>query len=560
MSRVYHNTKSFVALVSEIHANKYDYSETVFTKMKNKITVVCPEHGKFFPEAGNHKKTGCPLCYDKRRGDSLVLSEKSFLRRMTELFPLYSPAYSFYKDGSNPVSVSCKKHGDIFPVTPCRLLVRKALCPSCLSELSSSKAKERSKSKIKKALASLPSLISCLEVEPGWSTVSKFLCKTHGVFSSELDRAVGKQYVCNECAKGHFTGATRVSFSEYSLWVKRLFPSPPSAIRVIEESYLSNAGTKQVSLLCEEHGVFTRNRSTVNNGKLGTPCPYCKKHNASTPELEMIEFVRALEPCTQGDRVQISPKELDCFVPSSLFAVEMCGLYWHSAAKVDKFYHLNKSLACKEKGIRLVHFFEDEWYNQRPICESIISSALGRNSSVYARKLSLRTVGFSEVKEFFQVNHIQGFTPAQRYLVLEDRSGVVRAAASFSFSRLKKDQEWELVRYCSVLGTSVVGGLSRLVKNFLRREGADSLISYCSLRVFTGKGYEAAGFEHLSDGAPTYFHTNKIERFSRHVTKKNKLKKLLPSFDESLSESANMEKAGYLKIWDCGSALYRFTL
>ena len=47
-----------------VHDNKYDYSKVVFTKMHDKVTIICPIHGEFQQTLSKHisKKQGCPKC------------------------------------------------------------------------------------------------------------------------------------------------------------------------------------------------------------------------------------------------------------------------------------------------------------------------------------------------------------------------------------------------------------------------------------------------------------------------------------------------------------------
>lgn len=57
--RLYH----FIYHSRLIHGNKYDYSKAVYTKAREKITIVCPTHGPFQMRADNHKQgKGCPKC------------------------------------------------------------------------------------------------------------------------------------------------------------------------------------------------------------------------------------------------------------------------------------------------------------------------------------------------------------------------------------------------------------------------------------------------------------------------------------------------------------------
>lgn len=57
----------------------------------------------------------------------------------------------------------------------------------------------------------------------------------------------------------------------------------------------------------------------------------------------------------------IYPYELDMYIPSIKLAIEFNGTYYHSLLHIqNKNYHLEKSLLCREKGIRLIHVYEFE--------------------------------------------------------------------------------------------------------------------------------------------------------------------------------------------------------
>jgi len=46
-----------------VHGNKYDYSNTQYSKNNNKVNIICKEHGVFNQLATNHLSgQGCPLC------------------------------------------------------------------------------------------------------------------------------------------------------------------------------------------------------------------------------------------------------------------------------------------------------------------------------------------------------------------------------------------------------------------------------------------------------------------------------------------------------------------
>lgn len=104
----------------------------------------------------------------------------------------------------------------------------------------------------------------------------------------------------------------------------------------------------------------------------------CHEHLTSYFENDVINFVKSIydEEVLNNVRDIISPKELDIYIPNKNVAIECDGLYWHSNEIKPNDYHFNKTLACEEKGIRLLHIFEDEWNFKKDICKSIIAESL----------------------------------------------------------------------------------------------------------------------------------------------------------------------------------------
>lgn len=61
-------TRYFINRAIEIHGLKYDYSKVEYTKMVNKVTIICKEHGEFKQSATGHLKgNNCPICAKKYR-------------------------------------------------------------------------------------------------------------------------------------------------------------------------------------------------------------------------------------------------------------------------------------------------------------------------------------------------------------------------------------------------------------------------------------------------------------------------------------------------------------
>lgn len=51
----------------KIHGDKYDYSKINYVKAKEKICIICPEHGKFWMTPNKHiQGEGCPICKESK--------------------------------------------------------------------------------------------------------------------------------------------------------------------------------------------------------------------------------------------------------------------------------------------------------------------------------------------------------------------------------------------------------------------------------------------------------------------------------------------------------------
>lgn len=89
-------------------------------------------------------------------------------------------------------------------------------------------------------------------------------------------------------------------------------------------------------------------------------------NGTSREEKELVEFLKQAtsHEIIVGSFRVIRPKQLDIYIPSLKLAFEFNGTYFHSMEfDADANKHLKKTIACEEKGIKLVHIWEDEWIN-----------------------------------------------------------------------------------------------------------------------------------------------------------------------------------------------------
>jgi very-short-patch-repair endonuclease len=317
-----------------------------------------------------------------------------------------------------------------------------------------------------------------------------------------------------------------------------------------------NSKLKWKCLRCElEFETF------ANNGVIEPECPSCFHHKTSSNHhREILTEIRKIYngKILVNDRKEIYPYELDLYFPDEKIAIEFNGLYWHSfnrlETKEERDKHLNKTNICANKGIQLIHIFENEWINKKEIVLLTIFSKLKINKRIYARNCIIKEISNLEANDFLEKYHIQGKCISKIRYGLYLNNELV-SLMTFGKPRFNKKYEWELIRYCSKY--NVVGGASKLLNYFEKNNKPKNIVAYADKRWSNGNLYFKLGFNKLSDSSPNYFYfknNNKLE--SRIKFQKHKLRDKLQVFDESLSEAENMFNNGYRRIWDCGNFVF----
>lgn len=287
------------------------------------------------------------------------------------------------------------------------------------------------------------------------------------------------------------------------------------------------------------------------------------------PERKIIKFLKEQGIDYQSNtRKIISPQELDIFIPSKNLAIEINELYWHREKNslydlgVLKSYHLNKLKQCQSKGINLLQFWDIEINNQFDIVKSIILNKLGLiENKIYARKCEIKEIDSNTAKDFLNSNHIQGYVAANIKLGLIYKNALV-SLMTFSKNRTNSDQEWELVRFCSLINHSIVGAAQKLFNSFLQKYQVKSIVSYSDRRLFNGDLYLKLKFDHSHDTPPNYWYFKESEYWLHHRRgfQKHLLSKKLQNFDANLTEIQNMNNNDWFRVFDCGNSVWVLNL
>ena len=141
---------------------------------------------------------------------------------------------------------------------------------------------------------------------------------------------------------------------------------------------------------------------------------------------------------------------------------------------------------------------QDRWRRQHEMMEKRVLAHMGQFRSIFARKCTVRRIDKPTASEFLRSNHSYG-DAACRYRYGMYLGEELVAVATFSNARRwqKGDRtvrSYEWVRYASLAGSRVVGGMGKTLKTFIDDVHPDDIVSYADLEWSDGDVYQKLGF------------------------------------------------------------------
>jgi len=319
---------------------------------------------------------------------------------------------------------------------------------------------------------------------------------------------------------------------------------------ISDENYLKYLDNSTHLFKCVEGHEFEINIDNYYNRKRLniSLCTICHPIGdfKSIKEEELFKFIKSIY---FGEIIQSyrDGLEIDIYLPELEIGFEFNGLYWHSEKKKDRNYHLDKTRFFQERGIRIIHLWEDDWDFKKEIIQSQICNLLNKNiNKISARKCEIREV--KSVADFLNSNHIQGSDRSKIKIGLFYQNNLV---SLMTFNQLEgrkkmKEGEWNLSRFCNLLNTSVIGGASKLLTYFIEKYQPTRIISYADRDWSQGYLYYTLGFSKIYESSPDYKYIINNRRKHKQNFKKSNLK------ISDITESKYMSDKNINRIWDCG--------
>ena len=242
--------------------------------------------------------------------------------------------------------------------------------------------------------------------------------------------------------------------------------------------------------------------------------------------------------------------EIDIYLPDLAIGFEFNGLFWHSEKCKDKNYHLDKTNYFKDRDIRIIHIWEDDWTFNRDIIKSQINNWLGLTiDKIWARKCKVLLINDTKIiKSFLNENHIQGYVNSVLCIGLYYDNELVSLMTFDHYEGRNKmsENDWNLSRFCNKLNTNVVGGASKLLNYFIKGYKPNRIISYADRCWSDGGLYYTLGFSNIGHSKVDYKYIVSEKRVHKSRYKKSNLK------IENMTETEYTKMNNINRIWDCG--------
>lgn len=98
------------------HGDKYDYSKVKYKNNREKVCIICPEHGEFWQTPASHLMgKGCRVCACIKQSQRSSLSINDFIKRAQKIHgDKYDYSKVNYINAKTKVCIICPEHGEFW--------------------------------------------------------------------------------------------------------------------------------------------------------------------------------------------------------------------------------------------------------------------------------------------------------------------------------------------------------------------------------------------------------------------------------------------------------------
>jgi hypothetical protein len=225
------------------------------------------------------------------------------------------------------------------------------------------------------------------------------------------------------------------------------------------------------------------------------------------------------------------------FIPQHQLYFHLIDIKVFQENDLSKNYFQDFSDKFNAQSQRIIHLWEDVYFFKKKLVQSRLLSILGTFTRLHARHCIVKRIDKPTADNFLKINHLQGTVNAKlkyglflkpqyverfiNYQQFNNRNinnsttqQLLIAVATFSGGRMMKEGErkgtrsFELIRFASLKGYVVVGGMDKLLSTFTNEHQPDDIMSYADRDWSDGRSYEKLGFSKIENSSPQTLYIN----------------------------------------------------
>jgi hypothetical protein len=557
-------TNLFITRSNIKHNNRYAYNFVIYGKNNyDKVTITCKSHGNFNQTPFAHLNgQGCPLCVNNRK-----MTTEEFIQKSISIHDIkYDYSTVEYKSNKSKVDIICPIHGSFSQRASLHL--EGFGCKQCKS------------SKGEKEIAKLLDIIGIFyEVEKRFNDCRNVYPLPFDFWLPDFKTCIEYDGIQHRKSIDYFGGEDRLKYTKINDNIKSKYCEDNNInlirinnIKELEEIYNLIINKDSIINHCNRNKMIELSKLSLDNNK--NRC-ISKKSNSLylIPSVfDIGYFIKFKNELNNFIKKSYSGKiilddnlngfNLDVFIPDLGIAFKLLGLFSHCEINVPKKYNQDLQSSMSESGYKIIQIYEDSWYNKSEIIKSRILNLLNKSEIIYARNCIVKEIKTNQSSEFIEKCHMQGNIGSSVKIGLFHNDVLVSV---MTFGSLRKNLgqkssigDYELLRFCNILNTNVIGSASKMFKFFIKNYNPNSIISYAD-KCWSNKlnnVYKSIGLKFIHESNPSYFYIIGNKRKGRFGYRKDQL--LLCGYDKSWTEHTIMLANNIYRIYDCGSFKFQW--
>ncbi len=322
------------------------------------------------------------------------------------------------------------------------------------------------------------------------------------------------------------------------------------------------SGFKYIKCICDCGNKLILYLGHLVHGGESISCGCARKGmGANSPARKIAQYIQTIisHEVNISDWETLKNRELDIWIPSKKLAIEHHGLIWHSEKfkyGMDKdggnklYADRKKFLLCRDKGIRLIQIYGDEWENKQEIMKRLLASLLQPKSGKRIKPIfEVQYAITNEAIDFLNQHHYLGSAGGCVNVVARYAGAIVgvwvfqkreigtvlwhRAAWNHDFKAWNPHEK-----------------ALKLAIPILKNMGFTRILTFADNRFHSGGLYEKLGFKFEEEIKPNYYYTDGRDRKTKYAFR----------VKAGHDERAEAEAKGWYRIYDSGKIRYSFPL